>query len=98
VGVGSEEQGRPWPPWIFKHGTNRGLKVLFSAFFAIFRYFFPFAPPGRYQIVLFFGNLLFANFWSFFRCPPLLENFLPDALVCGGSGLVKNVIWVEGVG
>jgi len=33
----------PRPLWIFKHGTNivdRGLKVLFSTFFAIFRYFF----------------------------------------------------------
>jgi len=32
--------GRPWPPWIFKYGTNtvdRGLKVLFfGPFFAIF--------------------------------------------------------------
>jgi len=36
------------PPWNFIHGTNiedRGLKVLFSAFFAIFRYFFSVAPP-----------------------------------------------------
>jgi len=35
-------------PWIFKHGTNivdRGLEVLFSAFFAIFRPFLPLPPP-----------------------------------------------------
>jgi len=42
------------PPWIFKHGTNIveiGLKVLFSAFFAIFRSFFPLLPSP-------FGNFL----------------------------------------
>jgi len=37
-------------PWIFKHGTNKlivesGLKVLFSAFFAIFSVFFH-CPPS----------------------------------------------------
>jgi len=38
-------------PWIFKHGTNivdRGLKVLFLPFFAIFWSFFHCPPtPGR---------------------------------------------------
>jgi len=35
MGVGSGGHG---PPWIFKHGTNtidRGLKVVFSAFFSV---------------------------------------------------------------
>jgi len=53
MGVGSGGQGGHALPWIFIHGTNivnKGLKVLFSAFFAIFRYFllifslFPLAP------------------------------------------------------
>jgi len=53
MGVGSGGQGGRGPLWIFKHCTNivdRGLKVLFSAFFplppplkeakeAVFRYF-----------------------------------------------------------
>jgi len=49
MGVGRGGRG-PCPPWIFIHGTNivdRGLKVLFSAFFAIFLFFFPLLPPGR---------------------------------------------------
>jgi len=56
MGVSS---GGPWPPWIFKHGTNivdRGLKVLFFGFFfvifqpfAIFSVFFPLAPPGKFS-------------------------------------------------
>jgi len=57
MGVGSGVQGGR-APWIFKYGTNivdRGLKVLFSAFFAIFRSFFRWPPPGRGQIVQFFG-------------------------------------------
>jgi len=41
----------PWPPWIFKHGTNivvkRRLECYFSAFFCYFSVFFPWAPPGR---------------------------------------------------
>jgi len=47
MGVGIGGQGGRGRPWIFKHGTNivdRGLKVLFSAFFYIFRSFFPLAP------------------------------------------------------
>jgi len=43
-------EGRP-PFWIFMHGTNivdRGLKVLFSVFFAIFRYFFRYPPPWKF--------------------------------------------------
>jgi len=47
MGVGSGEQGGPWPPWIFIHGTNivdRALKCYFLAFFAIFRCFFV-GPP-----------------------------------------------------
>jgi len=44
MGVGSGGQGAVPHPWIFKHGTNigdKGLKVLFSAFF---RSFFPLLP------------------------------------------------------
>jgi len=71
------------PPWIFKHGTNivnRGLIVLFSAFFAIFRCFFPLAlPPGRGLIVLF--SVFFAIFRSFSPLPPSSHgNFSADAL------------------
>jgi len=46
-GVGG---GRAPTLWIFKHGTNivdKGLKMLFSAFFAIFRSFFRCPPPSR---------------------------------------------------
>jgi len=35
--------GGPWPPWIFKYGTNivdRGLKCYFSAFLLFFGLFF----------------------------------------------------------
>jgi len=49
LGANSRGQGRAMPPtpWIFIHGTNivdRGVKILFSAFFAIFRSFFG-CPP-----------------------------------------------------
>jgi len=38
MGVGSGGQGGCGPPWIFIHGTiivDRGLKVLFLAFFSL---------------------------------------------------------------
>jgi len=46
MGVGSGRQGGVASPWIFKHGTDivdRGLIMLFSVFFAIFRFFFFFS-------------------------------------------------------
>jgi len=57
--------GGPWPPWIFKHGTNivgRGLKVLFfDLFLLFFDLFFRCPPPPmeeasdifRYFLLLF---------------------------------------------
>jgi len=47
MGVGSGGQGGHGPLWIFLHGTDivdRGLIMLFSVFFAIFRSF-SVAPP-----------------------------------------------------
>jgi len=38
----------PWPPWIFKHGTNivdRGLKVPFFGLFLLFFVIFFRCPP-----------------------------------------------------
>jgi len=60
MGVGRQRrrQGGRVPPWIFIHGTDiivdRGLIVLFSVFFFIFRFFFH-CSPRRGLIVLFFG-------------------------------------------
>jgi len=74
MGVG-RGRGHAHPPWIFIHGTDivdRGLIVLFSNFFAIFRSFFFRWPPGRSLIVLFFGLFSFLEL-------PLLGNFSADA-------------------
>jgi len=61
MGVGREGQGGPWLPWIFKHGTNivnKGLKVLFSAFFSGFSVFFPVPPtPGKFSADALTANL-----------------------------------------
>jgi len=49
--------------------VNRGLKVLF---FGLFSYFFglfsvgPLLEEAKYC----YFSVIFANFWSFFRCPP----------------------------
>jgi len=40
--------GGPWPPWVFKHGTNivdGGLKVLFFGPFLLFFDLFSVGPP-----------------------------------------------------
>jgi len=42
--------GGPWPPWIFKHGTNivdRGLKVLFFGLSLLFFGLFSVGPPWK---------------------------------------------------
>jgi len=83
MGVGSGGKGGRVLPLLpdfqawYKYSRWRLKSAIFRPFFAIFRSFFSLGPPWKRQIVLFFG--VFANFWSFFRCPPL-ENFLPTPL------------------
>jgi len=63
----------PWPPWIFIHGTdlvNRGLIVLFFAFFCYFSFFFVAPSPGKGIIVLFFGIFFLIFFGLFFVTAP----------------------------
>jgi len=89
MGIGSGVQGAV-PPWIFIHGTNtvdRGLKVLFSVFFAIFRSFFR-LPPGRGFIVL---------FSVFFSLPPPPEIFLPTLLVRVRAGVFDQTCFRSSV-
>jgi len=47
------EEGGPWPPWIFIHGTDivdRGLIVLFFGLFLLFfGFFFVALPPGNFS-------------------------------------------------
>jgi len=81
TGVGSG----PVPPWIFKHGRNivdRGLKVLFSACFDIFRSFFRSPPWKRLNRAIQYFLLIFSIFFSL----PPLENFLPTPLL--GKGII----------
>jgi len=90
IGVGMRWAGRAvaslgyGPPW-YKystniHGTNivdRGLKVLFSAFFGIFWYFFRCSLLWkRLNSAILYFLLIFG---IFFPLPPL-ENFLPTPL------------------
>jgi len=73
-------EGAGAPP---KHGTNiadRGLKVLFSAFFVIFRSFFPLSPVEEAKYCYF--SIFFCKFSVFFSVTPPSppENFLPTPL------------------
>jgi len=88
MGVGSREQGGV-PPWIFIRGTNivdKGLKVLFSAFFCYFSVFFsvaPLPPWKRLNSVIF---RYFLTIFGIFSLPSPLENFLPTPLYPAPQG------------
>jgi len=67
MGVGSGEQWEPWPPWIFKHGTNivnRRLKVLFFGLFLLFFGLFSAAPLKRLNSTFFRYFLLIFSLFS----------------------------------
>jgi len=72
--------GGPWPSLDFQRGTNivdRGLKVLFFGLFLLFFGHFSVGPLWKRLNSAIFG--IFANFWSFFRCPS--GKLSTDALV-----------------
>jgi len=106
MGVGSGEQRQrewPCPIWIFKHGTNivdRGLKVLFSAFFLLFFGLFSVAPPpGK------FSADALAYYFNYFNCatptPPLVVNSTAAIynssgnFICDNGGVLLNSDGVE---
>jgi len=94
MGVGSEGQGAVVPPgfsnMVYTNVVNRGLKVLFSAFFCYFSVFFPLPPPMEEAKQCYF-LVFFANFRFFYRCPPSpLENFLPTPLYMAGDSRLNK--------
>jgi len=62
--------GGLWLPWIFLHGPDTGLKVLFRPFFAIFRSFFRLPPSPQKRLNSAIFQYLLLIFGLFFRCPP----------------------------